>query len=104
MRKSWLLLEDKKLSFPDLLARGESSFAGSLTNRVHNIKVGTQRFDGLVIMPNKEFSINNYLGEVTAANGYLPELVLKDNVATPEYGGGYARAPLPLFAALWNLA
>lgn len=86
-----------KLSFPDLLARGETNFAGSPANRVHNIKVGTQRFDGLVIMPNEEFSFNNYLGEVTAANGYLPELVIKDNVTTPEYGGGICQISTTAF-------
>ncbi|HBE90316.1 MAG TPA: hypothetical protein DDW41_03855 [Candidatus Andersenbacteria bacterium] len=86
-----------KLSFPDLLARGETNFAGSPANRVHNIIVGTQRFDGLVIMPNEEFSFNNYLGDVTAANGYLPELVIKDNVTTPEYGGGICQISTTAF-------
>ncbi len=87
----------KKLSFPDLLARGETNFAGSPANRIHNIKTGTQRFDGLVIMPNEEFSFNNYLGAVTAENGYLPELVIKDNVTTPEYGGGICQISTTAF-------
>ena len=86
-----------KLSFPDLLARGETNFAGSPANRIHNIKIGTQRFDGLVIMPNEEFSFNNYLGEVTPANGYLPELVIRDNVTTPEYGGGICQISTTAF-------
>jgi vancomycin resistance protein YoaR len=88
-----------KLSFPDKLARGESSFAGSPNNRIHNIQVATKRFDGLVIMPNEEFSFNNYLGSVNATNGYLPELVIKDNVTTPEYGGGICQVSTTAFRA-----
>lgn len=89
----------KKLSFPDQLARGETNFAGSPANRVHNISVATQRFDGLVIMPGEEFSFNERLGAVNAAGGYLPELVIKENVTTPEYGGGICQVSTTAFRA-----
>jgi vancomycin resistance protein YoaR len=89
----------KKLSFPDVLARGESSFAGSPRNRIHNIKVATSKYDGLVLMAGEEFSFNQYLGNVDAANGYLPELVIKENVTTPEYGGGICQVSTTAFRA-----
>lgn len=89
----------EKLSFPDLLARGESNFAGSPKNRIHNIHVGTNKFDGLVIMPGEQFSFNAYLGAVDATNGYLPELVIKENVTTPEYGGGICQVSTTAFRA-----
>ena len=89
----------KKLSFPDKLAQGESSFAGSPKNRIHNIQVATKRYHGLVIMPGEEFSFNQHLGEVDAANGYLPELVIKENVTTPEYGGGVCQVSTTAFRA-----
>jgi vancomycin resistance protein YoaR len=89
----------KKLSFPDVLARGESNFAGSPKNRIHNIRVGTSKFDGLVLMAGEEFSFNQYLGNVDAANGYLPELVIKENVTTPEYGGGICQVSTTAFRA-----
>ncbi len=89
----------QKLSFPDLLASGESNFAGSPANRIHNIVTATARFHGLVVMPNEEFSFNRYLGSVDAANGYLPELVIKDNVTTPEYGGGICQVSTTAFRA-----
>jgi vancomycin resistance protein YoaR len=86
-----------KLQFPHKLATGESSFAGSPKNRIHNIHVATKRYHGLVIMPGEEFSFNQYLGEVNAANGYLPELVIKDNVTTPEFGGGICQVSTTAF-------
>lgn len=89
----------EKLSFPDLVARGESNFAGSPKNRIHNINVGVSKFDGLVIMPGEQFSFNQYLGNVDADNGYLPELVIKENVTTPEYGGGICQVSTTAFRA-----
>ncbi|MEX0649728.1 MAG: VanW family protein [Candidatus Andersenbacteria bacterium] len=99
-RPSVFSAEDfRKLKFPDLLSRGETNFAGSPANRRHNIAVATARYNGLVIMPGEEFSFNGYLGSVDAANGYLPELVIKENVTTPEYGGGICQVSTTVFRA-----
>ncbi len=89
----------EKLKFSDLLTVGETNFAGSPNNRVHNIKVATARFNGLVVMPGEEFSFNTYLGDVDEANGYLPELVIKENVTTPEFGGGICQVSTTAFRA-----
>ena len=89
----------EKLAFPHLLASGESNFAGSPANRVHNIHVATKRYDGLVLMPGEQFSFNQYLGNVDATNGYLPELVIKNNATTPEYGGGICQVSTTAFRA-----
>lgn len=99
-RPSIFSAEDfRKLQFPDLLSRGETNFAGSPANRRHNIAVATARYNGLVVMPGEEFSFNDYLGDVDAKNGYLPELVIKENVTTPEYGGGICQVSTTVFRA-----
>ncbi len=99
-RPSIFSVEDfKRLKFPDQLTRGETNFAGSPANRRHNINVATARFNGLVIMPGEEFSFNRYLGSVDAANGYKPELVIKENTTTPEYGGGICQVSTTAFRA-----
>lgn len=89
----------KKLVFPNLLTRVETNFAGSPANRILNITVGTSHMNGLVIMPNEEFSFNRYLGPVDKENGYAPELVIKENVTTPEYGGGICQISTTAFRA-----
>jgi len=89
----------KQLKFPDLLGKGESNFAGSPRNRVHNIGVAVARYNGLVVQPGEEFSFNGYLGDVDAENGYLPELVIKENVTTPEFGGGICQVSTTAFRA-----
>jgi len=85
--------------FTNLLARGESDFVGSPANRKHNIAVGTARYHGLLISPGAEFSFNHFLGPVTAAAGYKPELVIKHDKTIPEYGGGLCQVSTTVFRA-----
>lgn len=87
------------MRFPQLLGRGDTNFAGSPRNRVHNIQTATERYNGVVIMPGEEFSFNQLLGAVDAENGYLPELVIKENVTTPEFGGGICQVSTTAFRA-----
>lgn len=89
----------KKLSFPNLLTTGQSNFAGSPTNRIHNITVATQRFNGVILLPDDTFSFNQFLGTVDEQNGYKPELVIKENVTTPEFGGGICQVSTTAFRA-----
>lgn len=89
----------KKLSFPSLLTHVETNFSGSPANRIKNIQVGASRFNGLVILPGETFSFNQYLGAVDKENGYEPELVIKEHVTTPEYGGGICQVSTTAFRA-----
>ncbi|MFH0912392.1 MAG: VanW family protein [Patescibacteria group bacterium] len=86
----------------ELVAQGESNFAGSPSNRRHNIKVGANRFDKVLIAPDATFSFNTILGEVTAETGYLPELVIKGDETTPEFGGGLCQVSTTVFRAALN--
>ncbi len=87
------------LGIRELLATGESDFKGSPKNRVHNIKVGAERFNGILIKPGEEFSFNKTLGPVDASTGYKPELVIKQNQTVPEYGGGLCQVATTAFRA-----
>lgn len=80
-----------------LLGRGESNFTGSHQARIHNIKVGIGRFNGILLKPGEEFSFNNILGEVDEKSGYQPELVIKNGQIVPEYGGGLCQVSTTLF-------
>jgi len=87
------------LGLDTLLAVGESDYQGSPRNRTINIVVGADRYHGLLIPPGVEFSFNEFLGPVTAAAGFTPELVIKNNVTTPEYGGGLCQVSTTVFRA-----
>lgn len=81
----------------EIIGTGHSSFAGSPRNRRHNIKVGADALNGILIKPGDEFSLVKTLGEINAKSGYLPELVIKENKTIPEYGGGLCQIGTTVF-------
>jgi len=91
-------LEDlNDLGIRELIGVGRSDFSGSPTNRRHNIRVGADKLNGMLIAPEEEFTTITNLSPVTAANGYLPELVIKENKTIPEYGGGLCQIGTTMF-------
>lgn len=87
------------LGIKEIIGIGESNFSGSPANRIHNIGVGADSLDGILIKPEEEFSLLTALGEINAETGYLPELVIKDNKTIPEYGGGLCQIGTTMFRA-----
>ncbi|QQG52357.1 MAG: VanW family protein [Candidatus Falkowbacteria bacterium] len=91
------LVSENNFKIKEIIGTGHSNFAGSPANRRHNIKVGAAAVQGLLISPGEEFSLVKNLGEIDAAAGYLPELVIKDNKTIPEYGGGLCQIATTIF-------
>lgn len=91
------------LGINELLGRGTSNFSGSPVNRRHNIDVGVDSLNGVLIKPDEEFSLLDALGEIDGESGYLQELVIKAGRTIPEYGGGLCQIGSTTFrAALWS--
>ncbi len=88
-----------RLGLVELIGEGKTNFKGSPKNRVYNIKRALEQFDGVLIAPNEEFSFVDHLGEVDGEHGYLPELVIKNNQTTPEFGGGICQVSSTVFRA-----
>ncbi len=87
------------LGIKEIIGTGESNFSGSPKNRRHNIRVGAEKLNGLLIQPGEEFSLLKALGDINKEAGYLPELVIKDNRTVPEYGGGLCQIGTTMFRA-----
>lgn len=83
----------------EIIGTGESDFAGSPANRVHNINVGADSLHGVLIKPGEEFSLITALGEIDGEHGYKQELVIKGNQTIPEYGGGLCQIGTTVFRA-----
>lgn len=78
---------------------GHTSYYRSPANRVHNIKIGAAKFNGLLIAPGETFSFNQNLGPVDASTGFKKELVIKKEGTIPEYGGGICQVSTTVFRA-----
>jgi vancomycin resistance protein YoaR len=85
------------LGITDLLGVGESDFSGSPPNRIHNIKTGANKVNGLLLAPGEEFSALKAIGAVDEESGFKKELVIKENRTEPEFGGGLCQIGTTLF-------
>jgi len=88
-----------KLGIKEIVAVGESNFARSSRSRIHNIKNGSNKISGSLILPNKTYSIGENLGRVDGSTGYRQELVIKGTKTIPEYGGGLCQVSSTLYRA-----
>jgi vancomycin resistance protein YoaR len=86
----------------ELIGEGQTNFKGSPKNRRHNIAVGADKLNGILIKPGEEFSLVKALGKIEASTGYLPELVIKGNKTIPEFGGGLCQIGTTTFRVALN--
>lgn len=91
-----------ELGIKERIGYGETSFAGSPANRTHNIKNGITLLQSALIKPGDQFSTVGRLGAVDDTTGFLPELVIKENRTTPEFGGGLCQVSTTLFRSVMN--
>lgn len=92
----------ERLGIHELVGRGDSNFSGSPTNRRKNIAIGADRLHRALIKPGETFSTMKTLGPITGEAGWLPELVIKGNQTTPEFGGGLCQIGTTAFRAALN--
>ncbi|QQG49807.1 MAG: VanW family protein [Candidatus Berkelbacteria bacterium] len=90
------------LGIKEIVGLGETSFAGSPANRRANIANGVRLLQSTLVKPGDEFSTVKTLGAVDGTTGFLPELVIKENKTTPEFGGGLCQVSTTLFRAVLN--
>ncbi len=88
------------LGLKEVIGHAETDFRGSPTNRVHNITTGANFLNGALVAPGKEFSTIQTLGQIDGSTGYLPELVIKEDKTTPEFGGGLCQVSTTLFRSV----
>jgi vancomycin resistance protein YoaR len=98
-KPSFELSQSNELGIKELLGTGVSSYAGSPTNRIKNIRNGVNLLNGILIPPGETFSLLSALSPFTTENGYLPELVIKGDKIEPETGGGLCQIGTTTFRA-----
>lgn len=87
------------LGIKEFLAEGNSTFKGSIFNRVYNIGLGASRLNGLLIAPNEIFSFNNAVGEISDKTGYKQAYVIKEKRTVLDDGGGICQVSTTFFRA-----
>jgi len=87
------------LGIKELISEGETTFPGSTSARITNVRVGAQRFNDVLLGPGETFSFGKILGDVGPAQGYVPELVILGNHEEKQYGGGLCQVATTAYRA-----
>ena len=91
--------EIQDMGIKELVAVGHTSYYGSPPNRIYNIQVGVNHFNGTLIPQGAEFSFNKTLGKVDGSTGYKKELTITKIGTVPEYGGGLCQVSTTMYRA-----
>ncbi len=86
------------------IRRVVSQFATSYPHadyRNTNIGQAAENINGTVLRPGETFSLNDTVGERTAANGFVEGSIISDGVLVEDFGGGVSQVATTLFNAMF---
>ena len=69
--------------------------------RVENIHRIADIVDGAIVEPGESFSLNDYVGPRTTANGFVPAPAIRDGEFVDEVGGGISQFATTTFNAIF---
>jgi vancomycin resistance protein YoaR len=81
------------------IGAGHSNYTGSIPGRVHNVKLATTKFHGVLIPPGEVLSYNKIVGDISQATGFMPAYVIKNGRTVLGDGGGVCQVSTTLFRA-----
>ena len=84
--------------YQDTLGSCSTNISGT-ANRVHNISLAAQFFNGTVLLPGEEFSYNGKVGSRTASRGFLPAPAYVSGETVQETGGGVCQGSSTVYLA-----
>lgn len=83
-----------------LIGEFSTSFKGSSSERIENIKLASKAVDGRLIMPGETVSFNNITGPRSKEGGYKEANIIIGGDFTPGLGGGVCQVSTTLYNAL----
>lgn len=78
------------------------TYNAGTTNRITNLRLGVEALDGTLVPPGGTFSLNQAIGERTAARGFRLAPVIIGNKYSEEIGGGTSQVATTVFNAAWE--
>lgn len=86
----------------ELIGEGESWFVGSISSRVSNIRTSSEKINGTLVAPGKEFSFNQAVGPIDKAHGFNDAYVISKGRTVLGNGGGVCQVSTTVFRAALN--
>jgi vancomycin resistance protein YoaR len=91
-----------EMGIREFVAEGTTYFKGSSADRLLNVGVASAKFEGIVIPPNGIFSFNQFVEDVSAANGFEDSLIIWGDRTAVGIGGGVCQVSTTIFRAAYN--
>lgn len=88
-----------RLGIRDKLAEASTSYAGTLADRIHNVRLGAQRINGKVVPPGGVYSMAEALGPISEATGYKLGFAIIGQDTVLDVGGGLSQLTTTVFKA-----
>ena len=90
----------REMLFRDKLGSQITHFTWSSDNRINNIKLVSDKLDGMIMMPGDVFSFNGYVGQRTAEAGFKPAGAYMNGIVVEEVGGGICQVSSTLYCSV----
>lgn len=97
-----ILANSNSFGIEELIGEGKSDFTGSIPNRIHNIKLSSFKFNGVLIPRDKTISFNEIVGDISGLTGYQQAYIIKSGRTVLGDGGGVCQTSTTLFRAALN--
>lgn len=89
----------RSLIYRDVLGSQTTYYDGSTEERINNIKLATEKINGLIMMPGDVFSYNETVGQRTEEAGFKSAGAYADGEVVQEVGGGICQVSSTLYCA-----
>ncbi len=96
------LSEANNFGIEQKIGEGKSDFTHSTAERIHNITLATSKFNGVLILKDKEFSFNQTVGDISVNTGYQQAYIIKSGRTVLGDGGGVCQVSTTFFRAALN--
>lgn len=91
-----------RLGVQDLISRATTSYAGTLADRISNVRLGASRIHGTVVPPGGIYSMAGALGPISEATGYKLGFAIVGNDTVLDVGGGLSQLTTTVFKAAFD--
>ena len=95
----------EKMDLSNVWMASSTNYAGSVSEKMHNIELAASRLDGIMVAPGEVFSFNEALGPTTLAAGFKTGwgIIMNGNApeTVPSEGGGICQVVTTLFHSVF---
>lgn len=93
-------IDPKEYGILELIGEGTSLFSGSAQGRINNLTLAAERTNGVLVPPGSIYSMNDSIGEISAATGYDAAWIILGSRTVLGHGGGVCQTSTTLFRAV----